>query len=109
MALILDIPAFVRRAGVIVNRELETKAAADGKRKEKLSVLLLGGSDGERMAVPLDYVRRVEEFAASAKEPMGELTVVQYGDEIVPIVPWRRCWMKGEAPSAPQKARSRRE
>jgi len=87
VALILDIPAFVRRAGVIVNRELETKAAADGKRKEKLSVLLLGGSDGERMAVPLDYVRRLEEFAASAKEPMGELTVVQYRDEIVPIVP----------------------
>lgn len=86
VALILDIPAFVRRAGVIVNRELETRSTTDEKRKEKLSLLLLAGSDDERMAVPLDYVQRLEEFPTSAKEPMGELTVVQYRDEILPIV-----------------------
>jgi two-component system, chemotaxis family, sensor kinase CheA len=48
--------------------------------------LLLGGSDGERMAVPLEYVQRLEEFAYSAKEPMGDLTVMQYRGEILPMV-----------------------
>lgn len=86
VALILDIPAFVRRAGVTLERELGAEESAEGKRKEKLSLLLLGGSDGERMAVPLDYVQRLEEFAPSAKELMGELTVVQYRKDILPIV-----------------------
>jgi len=86
VALILDIPACVRRAGVVVNRELRANETADAKRAEKVSLLLLAGSDGERMAVPLEYVQRLEEFAPSAKEPMGELTVVQYRNEIVPIV-----------------------
>jgi two-component system chemotaxis sensor kinase CheA len=86
VALILDIPAFVRRAGVVVNRELQASEAADAKRTEKVSLLLLAGSDGERMAVPLEYVQRLEEFAAAAKEPMGEFTVVQYRNEILPIV-----------------------
>ena len=86
VALILDIPAFVRRAGVVVNRELQASEAADAKRTEKASLLLLAGSDGERMAVPLEYVQRLEEFAAAAKESMGELTVVQYRNEILPIV-----------------------
>jgi two-component system chemotaxis sensor kinase CheA len=86
VALILDIPAFVRRAGVIAEKELESKHQDGLKQKEKLSLLLLSGPDGERMAVPLEYVQRLEEFAASAKEPMGELTVMQYRGDILPIV-----------------------
>jgi len=86
VALILDIAAFVRRAGVITNKELGGKAEEGQKPREKASLLLLGGSDGERMAVPLEYVQRLEEFAATAKEPMGDLTVMQYRGEILPIV-----------------------
>lgn len=86
VALILDIPAFVRRAGVIAQKQLGAEENDAQKQREKLSLLLLGGSDGERMAVPLEYVKRLEEFAPSAKEPMGELTVIQYRDDILPIV-----------------------
>jgi two-component system chemotaxis sensor kinase CheA len=86
VALILDVAAFVRRAGVIAEKELAGKEAVGQTQKEKLSLLLLGGSDGERLAVPLEFVQRLEEFAASAKEPMGELTVIQYRNDILPIV-----------------------
>ena len=86
VALILDVPAFVRRAGVIAEKEMQSKQREEQRQREKLSLLLLGGSDGERMAVPLEYVQRLEEFTASAKEPMGELAVMQYRGEILPIV-----------------------
>jgi len=86
VALILDIAAFVRRAGVITSKELGTTSEEGQKAKEKASLLMLRGSDGERLAVPLEYVQRLEEFAPSAKEPMGDLTVLQYRGEILPIV-----------------------
>jgi two-component system chemotaxis sensor kinase CheA len=87
VALILDIPSFVRRAGVVLNRELRIDRAVEVSQREKVSLLLLAGPDGERMAIPLDFVQRLEEFEPSAKEPMGELTVVQYRNEILPITP----------------------
>jgi len=59
VALILDIAAIARRAGM-VPREQERSAEADAaSTKEKLTLLLLGGPDGERMAIPLaDAVSR---------------------------------------------------
>jgi two-component system, chemotaxis family, sensor kinase CheA len=86
VALILDIAAFVRRAGVITNKELQDTGVQTQKQKEKVSLLLLAGADNERMAVPLEYVQRLEEFSPEAKEPMGELTVIQYRNDILPIV-----------------------
>lgn len=86
VALILDIPAFIRRAGVIAEKDLAANEPVGLQQREKLSLLLLAGTDGERMAVPLEYVQRLEEFPPTAKEPMGELTVIQYRDEILPIV-----------------------
>jgi two-component system chemotaxis sensor kinase CheA len=83
VALILDIPAFARRAGVIAERETRAEQAAEGQKKERLTLLLLGGSDGERLAIPLEYVQRLEEFACSARERMGGLDVVQYRKEIL--------------------------
>ena len=83
VALILDIPAFARRAGVIASRDMRAEQAVEGQKKERLTLLLLGGSDGERLAVPLEYVQRLEEFESSARERMGGLDVVQYRKEIL--------------------------
>jgi len=85
VALILDIVAFVRKAGVILDHEARVEQASESQQAEKVSLLLLAGPDNERMAIPLDCVQRLEEFAPSAKEPMGDLTVVQYRKEILPI------------------------
>ena len=86
VALILDIPAVARRAGVIAGRELHAEQTAATQRREKLTLLLLGGPDGERMGVPLNFVQRLEEFDAEVKERMGGLDVVQYRKEILRLV-----------------------
>jgi two-component system, chemotaxis family, sensor kinase CheA len=86
VALILDIAALARRAGVVNVRQQAGEQAADTQPKERLTLLLLGGSDGERLAVPLDFVQRLEEFPASAKELMGGLDVLQYRNEILRIL-----------------------
>lgn len=87
VALILDIASFVRRAGVMLNKESQLEGEIDINRSENASLLLLEGPNTERMAIPLEYVQRLEEFSSAAKEPMGDLTVVQYRKEILPIVP----------------------
>jgi two-component system, chemotaxis family, sensor kinase CheA len=86
VALILDVPALARRAGVVANQKLQNEVAVEGQRKEKLTLLLLGGPDGERMAMPLDCVQRLEEFEAGAVERMGEQDVVQYRGDILRLV-----------------------
>ncbi len=86
VALILDVPALARRAGVVANQQLQNEAAVEERRKEKLTLLLLGGPDGERMAMPLDSVQRLEEFEAGAVERMGGQDVVQYRGDILRLV-----------------------
>jgi two-component system chemotaxis sensor kinase CheA len=86
VALILDIAAFAHRAGVVSARREDSAATADSQPRERLTLLLLSGSDGERLAVPLDFVQRLEEFSPSDKELMGGLDVVQYRNEILRMV-----------------------
>ena len=86
VALILDIAALARRAGMVASQELRNAQSESGMRKEKLTLLLLGGPDGERMAMPLDWVQRLENFDAQAKEPLAGAYVMQYRGEILPVV-----------------------
>ena len=86
VALILDVAALARRAGVVANQQLQNEAAVEGRRKEKLTLLLLGGADEERMAMPLDSVQRLEEFEAGTVECIGGQEVVQYRRDILRVV-----------------------
>ncbi|MGB7438223.1 MAG: chemotaxis protein CheW, partial [Candidatus Acidiferrum sp.] len=86
VALILDIAALARRAGIVTIQQVGNEQAETGQKKEKLTLLLLGGNDGERMAMPLDRVQRLEEFQAAAKEPLAGRFVMQYRGEILPMV-----------------------
>jgi len=86
VALILDIAALARRAGMVASQELRNEQSESGTRKEKLTLLLLGGPDGERMAMPLDWVQRLEDFDAEAKELVAGAYVMQYRGEILPVV-----------------------
>lgn len=86
VALILDITALARRAGMITTQQGRTEQAETGCKKEKLTLLLLGGPDGERMAMPLEQVQRLEEFDVAAKEPLAGQFVMQYRGEILPVV-----------------------
>ena len=86
VALILDIAALARRAGMAAVQDVRNNQGETGQKKEKLTLLLLGGPDGERMAMPLDRVQRLEEFDAGAKEPLAGQFVIQYRGEILPVV-----------------------
>ena len=85
VALILDIAALARRAGMLAQQGAGEKTES-GSRKEKMTLLLLGGSGGERMAIPIDFVQRLEEFESNAKEPLAGQFVMQYRGEILPVV-----------------------
>ena len=87
VALILDVLAFARRAGIAARQDAGLVKATHAVRapNERLSLLLLGGSNDERMAIPLPLVRRLEEFSASVRERMGGRDVVQYRGHILPL------------------------
>jgi len=86
VALILDIAALARRAGMVPREQQRSAEAETGSKKEKLTLLLIGGPDGERMAMPLERVQRLEEFDQASKERLAGKFVMQYRGEIVPVV-----------------------
>jgi two-component system chemotaxis sensor kinase CheA len=90
VALILDIPALAQRANVLrAGRELARGAAdhTDDDRPETRETLLVAsvGQD-RRIAIPLALVTRLEEFPAASIEHVGSRALVQYRDEILPLV-----------------------
>jgi two-component system chemotaxis sensor kinase CheA len=89
VALILDVLGLAQRANVISGvreRALSEKAAAAAPSADRQTVLLFATDDGGRMAIPLAEVARLEEFPRSALERVGPQEVVQYRDEILPLL-----------------------
>jgi chemotaxis protein histidine kinase CheA len=90
VALILDVLGLAQRANVVsevrdrsvVEKTAETEAPHD----DGESLLLLGGPDGGRMAMPLSLVARLEEFNRSSVERAGGRSVVQYRGQILPLI-----------------------
>jgi two-component system chemotaxis sensor kinase CheA len=90
VALILDVLGLAQRANVISTvreRALSEKPPSvvqvGGDRQ---TVLVFTISGGGRMAIPLSQVARLEEFPRSAVERVGPQDVVQYRDEILPLI-----------------------
>jgi two-component system chemotaxis sensor kinase CheA len=90
VALILDVLGLAQRANVVTGvreRALSEKpAVATEQAADRQTVLLFATHDGGRMAIPLALVDRLEEFPRSALERVGPFEVVQYRDEILPLV-----------------------
>jgi len=90
VALILDVVGLAQKARVIsLHRERalqEKPAEAAPNAVDRQTVLLFAGRDGGCMAVPLSRVSRLEEFPRSAVERVGRQLVVQYRDEILPLI-----------------------
>jgi two-component system chemotaxis sensor kinase CheA len=90
VALILDVLGLAQRANVIVgvrDRALNDKATAQLEGgSEEPPLLLFATQDGARMAIPLSQVARLEEFPRSAIERSGTQEVVQYRNEILPLL-----------------------
>jgi len=90
VALILDVMGLAQRAGVVT--EVRDRALAEKTTQTKddsdnrQALLLLQGPDNGRMAIPLALVARLEEFEPGAVEKAGGQTVVQYRDQILPLI-----------------------
>jgi two-component system chemotaxis sensor kinase CheA len=90
VALILDVLGLAQRANVVSGvreRALSEKAAsASEPAGDRQTVLLFATRDGGRMAIPLALVARLEEFPRSSLERVGPQLVVQYRNEILPLI-----------------------
>jgi two-component system chemotaxis sensor kinase CheA len=90
VALILDVMGLAQRAHVVSevrDRALGELIEEDGATAiERTTLLVFESTIGDRMAVALDAVDRLEEFPRGSLERAGEDTVVQYRGEILPVV-----------------------
>jgi two-component system chemotaxis sensor kinase CheA len=90
VALILDVLGLAQSANVVSGtreRALSEKtSAAQSGVAERQTVLLFATRGGGRMAIPLSKVARLEEFPRSALERVGPMQVVQYRDQILPLI-----------------------
>jgi two-component system chemotaxis sensor kinase CheA len=90
VALILDVLGLAQRANVVSGvREralTEKPASAPEPTADRQALLLFATRGGGRMAIPLSQVARLEEFPRSALERVGPQDVVQYRNEILPLI-----------------------
>jgi two-component system chemotaxis sensor kinase CheA len=89
VALILDVMGLAQRAKVLSDMRVRTISEAPAvvePVRERRSILLFATAGGARMAMPLSSVARLEEFPRSALEKIGSRHVVQYRDEILPLI-----------------------
>jgi two-component system, chemotaxis family, sensor kinase CheA len=89
VALILDVQSLARRSHLtaeaaeqIASLERQDEQA----RPSTVNRLLIAGIADRRVAIPLDMVTRLEEFPVDRVERVGNREVVQYRDQILPLV-----------------------
>jgi two-component system, chemotaxis family, sensor kinase CheA len=90
VALILDVPGLAQHAHVTSGetkreRTVAVPAAPDAARGRD-ALVLLRNRDGGRMALAMSRVARLEEFPRSVVERVGGREVVQYRNEILPLI-----------------------
>jgi two-component system chemotaxis sensor kinase CheA len=88
VALILDVPSLARRAHLNVGAVERAQAEVDSTKtgNENVDRLLIAGVGDRRVAIPLDMVTRLEEFPLERFERVGSREVVQYRDQILPVL-----------------------
>jgi two-component system chemotaxis sensor kinase CheA len=100
VALILDVMGIAQRARVISEaREraaMSLAGSSDSAEGEKKRLLLFSMGGGQRMAAPLEEAARLEEFSAEQVEFSGSQRVVQYRDDILPLISLAEQFGRGE-------------
>ncbi|MEV1289835.1 chemotaxis protein CheW [Micromonospora sp. NPDC049679] len=88
VALILDVSSLARRSHLAVastERQAAATALEAAAKAGPVDRLLIAGVGDRRVAIPLDTVTRLEEFAVDRIERAGMREVVQYRDQILPL------------------------
>jgi two-component system, chemotaxis family, sensor kinase CheA len=90
VSLILDVTGLAVHAHVLAeSRRTSSGATASVPaevEEEPQTLLAVAGDHDARMAIPLSQVTRLEEFPSSSIERLGDLDVVQYRGEMLPLV-----------------------
>lgn len=90
VALILDVLGIAQRASVV--SELRDRAIAEKTLQyqessgDRQTLLLFQLGEADRLAIPLSMVARLEEFSGTAVERAGGQEVVQYRQQIMPLI-----------------------
>ncbi|MEV4512219.1 chemotaxis protein CheW [Dactylosporangium sp. NPDC049525] len=86
VALILDVASLARRAQLAAGVEPKDTDTAVRRGNGNGGRLLIAGVGDRRVAIPLDMVTRLEEFPVERIERTGSREVVQYRDQILPVL-----------------------
>jgi hypothetical protein len=102
--LVLDVAgiAGAARVGSGSEEQAPVTTATELAAAQAAGLLLATAPDGGRLAVRVAQVRRLEVFTADRVERVGDAEVVQYGDQILPLVRVARALRSGGRSSAPQ-------
>ena len=104
VALILDVLGLAHRARVVSERRdaLQTDASARdrGKTLDRQTLLIFESAEGQRMALPLSRVTRLEKFHAVPIEKTGPHDVVQYWGQVMPLIHLSKCLSDAETQSS---------
>lgn len=90
VALILDVLGLAQRAKVlteVTDRTItDLDRARDAAKDDSNTLLIVALGETGRMAIPLTKVARLEDIATDSVEYAGHESVVQYRDEIMPLL-----------------------
>ncbi|MGI5236619.1 chemotaxis protein CheW [Dactylosporangium sp. CA-139066] len=86
VALILDVASLARRAHLASGGERTDADTTVRRGGDNADRLLIAGVGDRRVAIPLDMVTRLEEFPVERIERTGSREVVQYRDQILPVL-----------------------
>ena len=84
--LILDVDWIANISGITVSGGQAEPTPATAVREDTVLLLLACAEDGGQLVLPLDRVLRLENFDQDQVERLGDLDVVQYRDDILPLV-----------------------
>jgi two-component system chemotaxis sensor kinase CheA len=86
VGLILDVASLARRSNLTATNADLPGSAGGATGAGNVDRLLVTGVGDRRVAIPLDTVTRLEEFESERIERAGAREVVQYRNEILPLV-----------------------
>jgi two-component system, chemotaxis family, sensor kinase CheA len=90
VALILDVQGLAQRTLVGAETKEKSRMKEDSRKREPSEepqrLLLFRGPDNRRMAIPLSLVYRLEEIPQKVIERVGNGDVVQYRNQIMPLI-----------------------
>jgi two-component system chemotaxis sensor kinase CheA len=95
VALILDVLGLAERAHVVSERResgpSDASVGSEAPQVNSQKILWFQSAAGQRMAIPLSRVTRLEKFPLADIERAGRFQVVQYWGQVMPLIDVSQC------------------